>query len=569
MNKYILSFLLAASLFAGLPIKYDTGNGSVEDAQAGQEYNFPAGTTIDGKNPTFNEDFDANTILGATTDNTPAAITIDEQRIVGRITAGNIGALTAAEVLTLLGVESGATADQTDGEIETAYNNQVSVVTQGAAESGTSTVVVRWTPERVKQAIDALSSGSPGGSDTEVQFNDGGVFGTDSLFVWDKLNNYLELGLGSSVGIGTATPQTELDIYLSTGKPTLTLSHDGFEGGRIDIYHTNGFSQPIQGRLEFYDDQANNADFVYYAKENPAAENTAIEEKFRYDSSENSLDVVGAVTVTDDAYAAGWNGSTEVPTKNAVYDKIETLPGSDQNLWLTIAGDSGSTAATSTTDTLTIAGGTDITTAMSGDTLTVNADAGLTRDTEWDTAAEINAATTDADFVLETDFDAQTILAATTDNTPAALTVATDTLVGRAAGNIDDLGGPDIRAIADVEQAKLSATIFDPNAAYNIDTEVCLVVETDVAITIETIKVTCGANPTTQLDWDLYFADAFIGMANQTLIRAMDTTAGVLDTSTGFTDATVPAGKTIYTKFAVQPEAAMSQVSVQIIYTID
>lgn len=46
----------------------------------------------------------------------------------------------------------------------------------------------------------------------------------------------------------------------------------------------------------------------------------------------------------------------------------------DQNLWETVAGDTGSTAANITTDTLTIAGGTNATTAMSGDTLTVNVD---------------------------------------------------------------------------------------------------------------------------------------------------------------------------------------------------
>jgi hypothetical protein len=33
------------------------------------------------------------------------------------------------------------------------------------------------------------------------------------------------------------------------------------------------------------------------------------------------------VNVPDEAYGAGWNGSTEVPTKNAIYDKIETLSG--------------------------------------------------------------------------------------------------------------------------------------------------------------------------------------------------------------------------------------------------
>ena len=34
------------------------------------------------------------------------------------------------------------------------------------------------------------------------------------------------------------------------------------------------------------------------------------------------------VTVPDEAYGVGWNGSLEVPTKNALYDKIETLGGS-------------------------------------------------------------------------------------------------------------------------------------------------------------------------------------------------------------------------------------------------
>lgn len=34
-----------------------------------------------------------------------------------------------------------------------------------------------------------------------------------------------------------------------------------------------------------------------------------------------------AVTVGDEAYGSGWDGSMEVPTKNALYDKIETIGG--------------------------------------------------------------------------------------------------------------------------------------------------------------------------------------------------------------------------------------------------
>lgn len=35
--------------------------------------------------------------------------------------------------------------------------------------------------------------------------------------------------------------------------------------------------------------------------------------------------VTGDITVSDEAYGVGWNGSAEVPTKNAVYDQIESL----------------------------------------------------------------------------------------------------------------------------------------------------------------------------------------------------------------------------------------------------
>lgn len=43
------------------------------------------------------------------------------------------------------------------------------------------------------------------------------------------------------------------------------------------------------------------------------------------------------VVVPDDAYGAGWNGSFEVPTKNAIYDKIETVSGGGVTEELAIA----------------------------------------------------------------------------------------------------------------------------------------------------------------------------------------------------------------------------------------
>lgn len=65
---------------------------------------------------------------------------------------------TAANSTKLGAIESGATADQSASEIETAYNSQVSAVSQVEAEAGVATTVRRWTAERVKQAIVALET---------------------------------------------------------------------------------------------------------------------------------------------------------------------------------------------------------------------------------------------------------------------------------------------------------------------------------------------------------------------------------------------------------------------------
>ena len=76
------------------------------------------------------------------------------------------GAFANGDKTKLDGIEASATIDQTDAEIETAYNNQVAVATQAEAEAGTLTDVKRFTPQRVKQAIDALSGGGSGNAVT-------------------------------------------------------------------------------------------------------------------------------------------------------------------------------------------------------------------------------------------------------------------------------------------------------------------------------------------------------------------------------------------------------------------
>lgn len=106
-----------------------------------------------------------NGTLWSRIDATDAVISVAGKSGVVTLDADDISEGTTNKVFTntlktkLIVIEDGATADQTDTEIETAYNNRVAIATQGEAEAGTSTSVKRFTPERIKQAIAALAGG--------------------------------------------------------------------------------------------------------------------------------------------------------------------------------------------------------------------------------------------------------------------------------------------------------------------------------------------------------------------------------------------------------------------------
>jgi hypothetical protein len=78
-------------------------------------------TNVNSAGAVMNTDYNANSILLATSDDTPAVVTISASEIVGRKSSGGPVSLTAAEARTILNVESGSTADQSNAEIKTAY----------------------------------------------------------------------------------------------------------------------------------------------------------------------------------------------------------------------------------------------------------------------------------------------------------------------------------------------------------------------------------------------------------------------------------------------------------------
>ncbi|MDD4027022.1 MAG: hypothetical protein PHO75_02420 [Candidatus Shapirobacteria bacterium] len=81
--------------------------------------------------------YDANSILMATTDNTPVAITIAEQTVIGRITGGAIKALSTTEIRTLINVADGATANvkATGAEINTGTDDSKFATPKAIADS--------------------------------------------------------------------------------------------------------------------------------------------------------------------------------------------------------------------------------------------------------------------------------------------------------------------------------------------------------------------------------------------------------------------------------------------------
>ena len=90
-------------------------------------------------------------------------------------------------------------------------------------------------------------------------------------------------------------------------------------------------------------------------------------------------------TITSDAGSVAANSPTDTLTiaggtgvSTAVSGDTLTItndsPNVDQNIFETVAGDAGSATANTTTDTITIAGGTGVSTAVSGDTLTITND---------------------------------------------------------------------------------------------------------------------------------------------------------------------------------------------------
>ena len=97
--------------------------------------------------------YNANTILAATSDDTPVAVTVAEQRIIGRQTSGNIAALTGANALLAMGI--GATIAEIDLlDLAGLDTGSLLVATAAGTAAWQSTGVVLTSPDINSPDID-------------------------------------------------------------------------------------------------------------------------------------------------------------------------------------------------------------------------------------------------------------------------------------------------------------------------------------------------------------------------------------------------------------------------------
>lgn len=106
--------------------------------------------------------------------------------------------------------------------------------------------------------------------------------------------------------------------------------------------------------------------------------------------------------------------------------------------------------------------------------------------------------------------------------------------------------------------------IINPRQVYDyVDREICIVPVLDAAIRIMKVEVTCEQDPAVELDFNLKYADTFIGQQNSKLICQLDTIAGKIK-KTSFVNEIVPAGKSLLCNFDNAPAVSIKQINVDV-----
>ena len=102
--------------------------------------------------------------------------------------------------------------------------------------------------------IDSSGAGTPGGSNTHIQFNDGGSFGGSANLTWNNATSTLGLGgslvqIGNTTQAGDHTITSSGDLIVDSGDINLTgqLNHTGY------VEYAEGVGSQVRGTYLFVD----------------------------------------------------------------------------------------------------------------------------------------------------------------------------------------------------------------------------------------------------------------------------------------------------------------------------
>lgn len=417
----------------------------------------------------MNSDYDANSILAATSDNTPVVLSVGASTFVGRKATGDISAMSASEARTVLNVENGATADQSAAEILAA------LLTVDGSGSGLDA-----------DTLDGVSSASFVRHDTTANFSKGytttaynvGTLtsGTTTLDVTNGQYQKCVCNGAITIEPPTASGAYSMILEITMGASAGTITMDGswneingvdFTTTEDDVFYVQifKFEDFVQATITQVGSggggSGNLSDDTY-------ANLTA-----GFSATAHNLGTMTTGTLEVDPE----DGNFQRVINNGAFTLAAPTHANDYTILLVIENDTSAGAITpdgftlvdgnsfTTTDneiffaqitklngttTLTVKNVTTPSTGEGGDADSVTYDnsvSSLTATTVQDAIDEVVA-----EAVMESAYDANTILAATTDNTPVALTVGASTFVGRkATGDISAMSASEARTILNVE----------------------------------------------------------------------------------------------------------------------